>query len=185
LFNEWRANPDNWHDCDYCVLASLKIQVENGVSYAADSEKNLRSLTASCSATGYDFVRPPPYSLPVTGTKTTTTTSPTAVPSEPCLTPYTIQPGDTCDSISQANNVSTFGLIYSNGFMMPCQPLKPGRHICLPLTCQTHLLASGETCYTLSKQYRVTRAQLIDWNENFDLDCLNINRWVGTYVCAR
>lgn len=185
LFNDWRSKPDESHDCDYCALSSWQLQLKDPVSYEESSEEDFKSLTESCSATGYDYTVPTGYSSKVGSTPSTTTTGPpTGSTKLPCPTPYTVKEGDSCDSLSQAKNVSTFGLIETNGFMMPCQPLTAGKNICLPLTCRTHLLSYGESCYTLGQMYDVTLAQLINWNENFDLDCQNIARWIGTYICV-
>lgn len=163
------------------MLGPMKVQVESGISYDEEVEEDFKSLTSSCKATGYDYTVPTSYSSRDTAPTATTSTS---TPSRPCPTSYTVTQGDTCDSISLAHNVSTFGLIDMNNLNIYCDLPLPGKPIYLPLTCKVAQLHKGETCYSLQEAHGVTRAQLVSWNANFDYQCINIKRWEDTYVCV-
>lgn len=182
MLGEWRENNSNTsHDCEDCIIGPMKIQVESGISYDKEVEEDFKLLTSSCKATGYDYTIPASYASRDTAP---TTTTPSATQSWPCPTSYTVMQGDTCDSISQAQNASTFGLINTNNLNIFCDLPPVGKNICLPLACKLAFLQKGETCYTLQEAHGVTRAQLVAWNPNFDYQCINIKRWEHTYVCV-
>ncbi|KAI6138462.1 hypothetical protein BKA82DRAFT_4236050 [Pisolithus tinctorius] len=78
-----------------------------------------------------------------------------------CSRTYTVQEGDTCDSISAANNASTYQVAVVNyGNVDPqCDNLTPGESICLGFAgedCQTtYVVQLGDTCDDISSAYGV------------------------------
>lgn len=68
--------------------------------------------------------------------------------------------------------------------MLPCQLRAARQQICLSRACKTHLLALSETYWDLEQMYGAMTVQLVSWNNNFDHQCINIQRWQGTYACV-
>ena len=81
----------------------------------------------------------------------TTPTGTSAVPT--CTGSYTVQANDTCNSIAEANHVSTYYLVHVNNINLCCEDLPaPGSTLCVPDTC--------DTCDSIISQYNMTLAQL-------------------------
>lgn len=165
------------------MLEPWRIQLESPLGYDEEFAEDFSSITESCGALGYTYSTPPAYGTPVNPTSSASSTS-TAEPTS-CAHPYTISEGDTCETIAAAQNVSSFGLIDRNGLDIFCHLPDAGSEICLPAQCRTHFLLINDNCRTLSRQYNVTRVQLVSWNSNFDPQCLFIERWRYTSVCVR
>ncbi|KEY74070.1 hypothetical protein S7711_02659 [Stachybotrys chartarum IBT 7711] len=184
LVAEWRneTNATDSNDCHDCMLEPWRIQLESPLGYDDEFAEDFSSVTESCGASGYSYSTPTAYGTPVSPTNSETSTS-TAEPT-PCATPYTVGEGDTCETIAAAHNVSSFGLIDRNGLDIFCHLPDAGGEICLPAQCRTHFLLINDNCRTLSRQYNVTRVQLVSWNSNFDPQCLFIERWRYTTVCV-
>ncbi|KAK3939339.1 hypothetical protein QBC46DRAFT_409349 [Diplogelasinospora grovesii] len=83
---------------------NFNSNAESLQNYTAVMRRVTRSLTSSCSKTAYPITSPAPYTAAVS---ITATPSPSASPAlDPgCVTLYTIQAGDTCDSITVSQNV--------------------------------------------------------------------------------
>ena len=97
---------------------------------------------------------------------------------------YTVQPGDTCASISKSQNVGTKDLISLNGLDLSCTKIRGGQSLCLPATCQTYLVQPGDTCNSLLDGLSgVSFAQFYAWNPTINTYCINLI--AGTYICVR
>ncbi|KAF5977522.1 domain-containing protein [Fusarium coicis] len=48
-------------ECEDCLLAPLKIELEAGISYKDGDASEFEDITSSCNATGYDYTKPTPY----------------------------------------------------------------------------------------------------------------------------
>jgi LysM repeat protein len=164
------------------MLEPWRLQLQSPIGYDEEFADDFSSVTASCGAAGYSYSTPPVYGTPVSPSSTSTSSS--AVPSS-CATPYTVSEGDTCESIAAARNVSSYGIIEANELSMYCHLPAAGQEICLPAQCRTHFLLIDDNCATLSRQYGVSRVQLVSWNGNFDVQCLFVERWRYTTVCVR
>lgn len=125
------------------------------------------------------FSRLTSVTLAVLATAAVAVNIPRALPTG-CDRTYTVQPGDTCNAISAANNVSTYQLaIVNNGTINPyCDNLYPDEVICLGIAGQdcstTYVMQSGDTCYTIAVGAGTTVATLLANNPNVNADCTNI-----------
>ncbi|EIM83867.1 uncharacterized protein STEHIDRAFT_82762 [Stereum hirsutum FP-91666 SS1] len=105
-----------------------------------------------------------------------------------CTRNYTIQAGDVCDSISAAQNVSTYqisvvndGIINSN-----CTDLTPDQSICLGYSGEdcttTHVVAANETCDDITTAAGINSTMLFLNNPQIDTACDNI--YIGEVLCT-
>ncbi|KAE8341837.1 hypothetical protein BDV24DRAFT_163060 [Aspergillus arachidicola] len=141
-------------------------------------------LTSSCSATQYAITSPPSYTI---GDATSSTTSAAPVtPTNGCVEKYVVQAGDTCDSISIAKNISTHGLLYSNGLPAHCA-LFPvaGSSLCIPEPCDIYTVQRNETCYSIAQahDFSFSVTQLIACNPNINRACSNLDQLVSSQIC--
>ncbi|KAH8101466.1 hypothetical protein BXZ70DRAFT_94548 [Cristinia sonorae] len=105
-----------------------------------------------------------------------------------CAREYVVQPGDFCDKISAAQNVSTFQLAEVNKATIDplCDNLFPGETICLGVTgqdCQDiHVVASGDFCASIAAAANIDISLLLTNNPNVNSDCSNIG--LGEVLCT-
>jgi len=104
-----------------------------------------------------------------------------------CARNYTVRLFDICDSISAANNASTFQLAHVNTQInSDCSNLAEGEPLCLGVTgqdCQTiHVVASGDLCTTIATGANITMSTLLSNNPNINAACTNID--VGEVLCT-
>lgn len=60
-------------------------------------------------------------------------------PEHLCLgTNYTVKPGDTCESITDANGLATDRFLAANSIDVKCQSLSEGSTVCLDGKCMLH-----------------------------------------------
>ncbi|KAK3326619.1 hypothetical protein B0H66DRAFT_617709 [Apodospora peruviana] len=145
------------------------------------------SVTASCGAAGYHFTTPGAYGSTISATTGTATGSAAPLPLvATCIQTYAVAAGDTCKSISQAQGVSTYGLISCNGLDLFCSQLPSGggQQLCLPGACQTHKWTGVDSCESVTQHYNVSMANFLSWNPIFDPYCTNAGpRWTDWTVC--
>ncbi|KZT34914.1 hypothetical protein SISSUDRAFT_1026004 [Sistotremastrum suecicum HHB10207 ss-3] len=97
-----------------------------------------------------------------------------------CSRSYVVKAGDTCDSISAANNASTYQLaIVNSGTIDPsCSNLAIGATICLASPgqdcSQTHVVQTGETCNQLESVFGINSTILWANNPQINEDCTNM-----------
>ncbi|KAK4032564.1 hypothetical protein C8A01DRAFT_20367 [Parachaetomium inaequale] len=197
LFAQWLNQPSlsaaqgRDRDCSDCMLGVVQLQLNSPFGYDADFASEFVSLTSSCSKTGYAFTSPPPYTVSATGMAIATGTSsssPSASPTdvlEPgCVSLYTIQAGDTCNSIALAQNVSTFAVYGSHG-ITDCSNLPAGSKLCLLGQCLLHQVHETDTCDSIiaGASITVSPSMFVAWNPNIDAVCSNLHRLVGMYIC--
>ncbi|KAJ3553302.1 hypothetical protein NM688_g3689 [Phlebia brevispora] len=104
-----------------------------------------------------------------------------------CDRTYTVALGDTCNSISAAQNVSTFQLAFVNpGINADCSNLFAGEILCLGITGQdctnTTVIQSGDFCAEIADEAGIDLSTLLDNNPNVNPDCTNIV--VGEVLCT-
>src|SRR6266536_1927940 len=85
--------------CSDCNLGVTKMQLDSPFGYNDEFAADFVSLTSSCSKTGYAFTKPPPYTVSTSPTSTTSAATATPTLDSSCVTLYTIQNGDTCNTI--------------------------------------------------------------------------------------
>lgn len=167
-------------NCSSCEIAVLQYQLNSPMGYDAGVAETFASLTSSCSATTYTWATPTAYALNATAIATSTPTCSNST------TSYTVQQNDTCVTISGAESVSTYGLIYTNSLDISCNLLPAvGDPICLPKTCSTYQLQYYDTCDSITSNLNISMAQLLAWNPNINTGCSNLASWRGWYLCAR
>lgn len=89
-------------------------------------------------------------------------TIPTATSNPTCASGnfYTVISGDNCEKIAEAQKVSTGTLIATNSLPESCASLFIGQKLCLPQTCKTHVVQSGNTCTSLAADNGISFAQI-------------------------
>ncbi|OGE53422.1 hypothetical protein PENARI_c008G09124 [Penicillium arizonense] len=185
IVSSWMANGSTYssaQNCSACELSVLKRQLESPFGYSDEAAEDFVSLTSSCGATGYDFATPTAYALNATSTGAGSSASATA--SSSCSGFHTVEKEESCVTVSEANNVSTYGLIASNALDAACNSISEGRNLCLPSTCKTYQLGLSDTCESLISSLDITMAQLLAWNPMINTGCSNLASWIGWYLCA-
>jgi len=105
-----------------------------------------------------------------------------------CSRNYTVQAGDYCDSISAAQNVSTYQLatVNSGVFNSDCTNLQPGTNVCLGYAGQdcstTYIVQAQDTCDSITGSYNINATMLYGNNPQINSDCTNI--YVGEVLCV-
>ncbi|CAI7601413.1 unnamed protein product [Penicillium discolor] len=179
-------------NCSTCFLGTLQTELGSYFGYDDELAEEFSSLTSSCSKTNYPVTSPPVYTVVHSATasvsiaSTVSSVSSSATPTVDCAEDYTIQPGDTCYSISTKFNSSTHGLLYRNNLPAYCIGFpSPGTSLCIPETCDIYTVQGDDTCYSImvAHEYAFTVTQLISWNPNLNRECSNINQLVGSQIC--
>jgi len=105
-----------------------------------------------------------------------------------CSRSYTVQQGDTCDTISAAKNVSTYQLAHVNNGTIDakCDNLKAKETLCLGTKGQdcktTYVVQTGDTCDAIINKTRITKCTLLANNPNLKPDCSFI--YSGEVLCV-
>jgi LysM repeat protein len=103
-----------------------------------------------------------------------------------CSRTYVVKEGDYCDSISQANNVSTYQLAVVNQGVMDCTKLYPGQSICLGIVgedCKTtYIVRDGDTCDGIQAKTGINATLLYTNNPQINKRCTNI--YIGEVLCV-
>ncbi|KAK7689485.1 hypothetical protein QCA50_007277 [Cerrena zonata] len=105
-----------------------------------------------------------------------------------CARTYTVKEGDWCDTISAANNVSTYQLaVVNNGKIdKTCSNLQIGDQICLGATgsdCKnTHVVKAGDSCEAVAQTYSVNATMFNVNNPQLTPECDNL--YIGEVVCV-
>ncbi|KAH9912227.1 uncharacterized protein B0H18DRAFT_1055133 [Fomitopsis serialis] len=110
-----------------------------------------------------------------------------AASAQSCARTYTVKAGDICDSISAAQNVSTYQLATVNPDIdTRCDDLTPGEQLCLGYVgsdcTTTHVVTADESCDGLAALYTMNTTVLMDNNPQIDADCANM--YTGEVLCV-
>lgn len=188
IFFSWLNQTDLTaaQNCSDCMLGVQQTQLNSPFGYDADFASAFQSTTSSCSKTGYPFTSPSKYTISQALITSTTLSSSSATPTSMCGSIYTVQPGDTCNSISLAQNVSTYSVIYSGGLDSACTTLLPGAILCLLPQCKLYTVQGTDTCSNILTAIGngVTGTQFLSWNPNINSLCGNLYRLSGTQICV-
>lgn len=104
-----------------------------------------------------------------------------------CSRTYVVKEGDICDSISAANNVSTYQLAAVNQGTIDstCNNLVPGETICLAQSGQdcghVYVVALGDTCDVVGAKFGINSTVLYQNNPQINQDCTNL--YIGEVLC--
>jgi LysM repeat protein len=105
-----------------------------------------------------------------------------------CTRTYTVQPNDICDSISAANNVSTYQLAVVNidNINPQCSNLVPYSSICLGWAGEdcttTYVVQLGDTCDEVAAAWGLNTTIFYLNNPQLNSDCTNL--YIGEVVCT-
>ncbi|PPQ89824.1 hypothetical protein CVT25_007525 [Psilocybe cyanescens] len=112
-----------------------------------------------------------------------------AVAAADCTRSYTIQDGDYCDKISQAQNVSTYQLavVNSDSVDTSCSNLQPGASLCLAQNAEedcrtTYTVVLGDTCDSVAASNGLNSTILYLNNPQINEACSNI--YTGEVLCT-
>jgi hypothetical protein len=127
-------------------------------------------------------------------------TGPTAIPApldtvQPAPAPYCLsnkrystKQGDTCESISSGNSVSSAALYMGNqDLLKDCASVKSGLNVCLPLTCVTYNLQSSDTCFSIERKLSLGSGMVQQFNSWLDAGCTNLHTatdFYGKNICV-
>ena len=96
--------------CSDCWLGAQQLQLSNPLGYDPGLASNFASLTSACNAKKYSYMTPTAYGLNASAATIPATASATVTPPPTCSGSYAVQLTDTCTSVSQELNVSTYSL---------------------------------------------------------------------------
>nr|VWO96649.1 LysM domain-containing protein [Ganoderma boninense] len=104
-----------------------------------------------------------------------------------CTRTYTVKEGDWCDTISAANNVSTYQLAAVNPSVDDlCDNLEVGQNLCLGTEDEdctnTHVVEANDTCDDLYNTYGLNATIL--YNNNPQLNSACDNMYIGEVICV-
>ncbi|TLD08606.1 uncharacterized protein PgNI_07373 [Pyricularia grisea] len=197
----WPNETETWTEaqrCHECQLGIMKQQLASPFGYEEDEAADYASTTSSCSKTQYAFATPTSYAL----------NSTTPSPSQPTCGPdasgsYTVQDGDSCNSISEAQGVATEAFISINDIDLGCNDIPTvGTSLCLPKKCKVRELGLGDTCESIIEEEGITLVTITDGgtcaaasvafgitlddfyflNPQVDSSCSNL--WLGYAYCV-
>lgn len=117
-----------------------------------------------------------------------TVSATTASAAYSCTSTYTVQEGDTCESVSEDHGVGTFYLLQANNLQAYCADFPGvGADLCIPDACELYTVDANDTCYGIAQLYNGTFSvrQLISWNPNINEACGNIYELEGSRICVR
>ncbi|KAJ5719736.1 hypothetical protein N7493_007314 [Penicillium malachiteum] len=117
------------------------------------------SLLSSCSVPASSY----PYFTPTATSATLSSTTVTAVAT--CTgTTYTVESGDTCESISSAHSIAIDRFITENHLDSNCTTLKTGDDVCLGESCTLYEVKANDTCRSILADKPFYLNQLLSWN---------------------
>jgi hypothetical protein len=107
--------------CSKCALLYSAAMLESSYGRVRFDPESFSSILWSCSVSASSY----PYTNPPTTTATATTSA--AAPNATCSgTLYTVQSGDTCNSITVANSIATDRFLTTNNLDYNCTTLVVG-----------------------------------------------------------
>ncbi|RKU47570.1 hypothetical protein DL546_007146 [Coniochaeta pulveracea] len=124
----------------------------------------------------------------VTPTATTTGTTPTtSAAAGGCAgTKYTIKSGDTCQTISKSQKISTVNLLLANQKAGFCYDFPTTGTLCIPTSsqCTPYTVLSSDSCESIADTLKTSWTRLVSWNPELGANCQNIDQYVGYVICG-
>ncbi|KAL3453555.1 hypothetical protein BJX65DRAFT_292598 [Aspergillus insuetus] len=163
--------------CDDCYIRQMHFMASSPFYGGYGLQPNYSSLTSSCSKTDFPITVTPPS----TGRRTPTST---LTPSPSCSgTMYTLAAGDTCQSVSKSQQISTAWLLYDNALPAFCIDFPASGDLCVERSCTTYTLREADTCKSIAQAHVLTQTQLQTWNPVLSVNCRDIQLSVGDEIC--
>ncbi|KAH7073207.1 LysM domain-containing protein [Paraphoma chrysanthemicola] len=167
-------------NCSDCSLGSMQTQLNSAFGFDEEFAEDFQAVKASCGSTGFAFTTPAAYAV---STNLPTRANDANVAS--CSNPYVVIPGDSCDAIALARQVSTFSVIKAGGLKSDCSNLIPGASLCLPAPCTLYRVQDDDDCKKIVNAHKgVTGAGLLAWNSNLTPLCTNIVEMTRNLICV-
>ncbi|KAI1104573.1 hypothetical protein F4804DRAFT_332111 [Jackrogersella minutella] len=168
--------------CSQCALKYGAAILSSDYGRAKLAPDQFSSKLSSCSADPASYTYT--YSSTTTTTSTATGKTTTATSTPTCIGKvYTVQPSDTCQSISKAAGVGTDLMINHNHLDYNCTMLSTGMSLCLQETCTIYTLNKNETCNRILENKPLSIVQLVSWNPTIHANCDNLASMKGRSIC--
>ncbi|EEP79928.1 hypothetical protein UREG_04770 [Uncinocarpus reesii 1704] len=153
--------------CSYCYTKRLEIMQSSSYSvYNEDYKHAIEVINSKCGLSLATELPPSPVIKP-------------PPPPPICVSDmkYTIQDGDTCDSIALAQSVSSAALFSGNSEIIHnCSRLPVGSELCLPLTCEkVYTLQSTDNCTSIEIATGTKVGGLRAYNNWINMACTNLH----------
>lgn len=148
--------------CSWCKVHKLALMQSSAYSsYDENWKSDLDYIYQTCGLTGPTEIPPPLVSIP---------------PKPPVLCAsyftYTTGQGDTCDSIAEAQNVSSAALYMGNENLLDCNLIPPEVDLCMPFACgRTYTLQPGENCTSIEQSLGLPSGHIRQYNPWLELGC--------------
>ncbi|KFA55940.1 hypothetical protein S40293_08856 [Stachybotrys chartarum IBT 40293] len=186
VFEAWGSGNASDQSCSDCVLGSYQLVLGHFLGFTEEAAEDFSSLVESCEATGYPITSPPPNYINQTSATVPTGTSTSPAPVKSCVSTYTVQVDDDCNSISLAQNVSTSNMLYFNNLQAGCADFPgPDTELCMPYTCQVYTVQQGDSCWSIvqDNEHDFSISQLVSWNLDINAGCSNLELLTGAQIC--
>ncbi|KAL7622557.1 hypothetical protein AAE478_008064 [Parahypoxylon ruwenzoriense] len=144
--------------CNDCFISSLATVLAMPISSAGAYSTALAEVTSQCKTTIA-------IATPATSTTWSLPTT-TSTPAGGEGSQYAIQAGDTCQSISLKNGISSAAMLQASGFQAYCANFPTSGTFCIPTSvhCTPYQLQEGNTCDKIASRQGLTKPQLVSWN---------------------
>jgi LysM repeat protein len=174
--------------CDDCFLKAMQTQLQMPLLSNPDMATTFTSLTKKCSKTGFSVTSTDTKTQwVIRGTPVSTSGGDSTPKPTGCVgTTYTVKSGDTCQSISLSQSISTGDLLEANNLQAFCEKFPKSGSLCIPTAakCKTYTVETGDTCTSIADAHGLTWTQVVTWNDVFGLACQNIERVIGYTACV-
>ncbi|KAK3898440.1 hypothetical protein C8A05DRAFT_18986 [Staphylotrichum tortipilum] len=169
--------------CNSCYLSLISTQLQQPLASNAAIASMYIALTSSCHVTSM-----PTTPLTTTTSCASTTATSTATATGCAGTTYTVQAGDTCQSLSYSQNIGTISLLMANNLQAYCNAFPTSGTLCIPssLTCTPYTVQLNDTCASIALAQtgaQVSYAQILSWNPSLGGACGLIGQYVGYTIC--
>jgi hypothetical protein len=145
--------------CSECALLYGATMLDSSYGRVRFDPESFSSILSSCGVPASSY----PYTNPPTATATATTSA--AAPNATCSgTLYTVQSGDSCNSIAAANSIATDRFLTANSLDYNCTSLTVGNQVCLGPSCALYQVQPNDTCDSILESETFYLTQLLSWN---------------------
>ncbi|KAJ5726593.1 uncharacterized protein N7483_007950 [Penicillium malachiteum] len=161
----------NVSDCSTCMYMYEAAMLDSSYGQVRYSPDTYSSLLSSCGAVGSSY----PYTDTAVATvlpSPVATATASAVATATCSSYYTVESGDTCQSIATANSISTANFVIDNNLSTLNCSVQVGQQVCLGAVCALYKVQANDTCSSILQNQTFYQVQVTSWNP-----------MVGDYIC--
>ncbi|KAI7923752.1 hypothetical protein M0657_001217 [Pyricularia oryzae] len=91
--------------------------------------------------------------------------------------------GDTCQSISQSQGVTTAWLLCNNGLPAFCADFPTSSSLCIQNRYALYTVKADDTCLSIASSRSLAQVQLTTWNPILGNLCRSVNNSIGDPIC--